>query len=844
MSEPMQEKCFHCGLPVPEHEKARFTVLGEQRRFCCSGCEAVCRSIVQSGLEDYYRHREDAGAGVAAEALPDIMAQLTLYDRPEIQSRFVRSTGGETREAHLMLENIRCAACIWLNEQHLRAQPGVIDVQLDYTTHQARLRWDPKQTQLSNVLKSITDLGYVAHPFDPSHRERLLEDEQRRSLERLLFSGFLGMQIMMFAIATYWMGGYQADGKLPLWEIIGRWTSLAVTLALIIYGGADFFVGAWRDLKQKRLGMDLPIVLGLITAFLGSVWGTWQNHEYVYYDSIGMFVFFVLLARHLEMRGRRAAASALDRLMRIIPTTAQRLTGNRPDSERETVAVADLRPGDQIFLAAGDVLPVDARLDDIEAAVDESHLTGESRPVVYRQGQLISAGTAAQYQPLRLTVEHLERDSATTLLQESLMTGIAKKPKLASLADRISSPFVAIVLITAALTALIWLWLNPAQILPNTIAVLIITCPCALALATPVALTLAAGRMTEIGVLPMNMAAIDTLATADLFVFDKTGTLTHGQPKVNRMRRLPQAAFDNEQLLTMTALLEHDSAHPIGNALQEYAEERGINPTPLETSKIDRVVHESSGVSGWMGEQKWQLMSAPDELREASENAHSIQVALFCNQIPQAVFHLSDTLRPGTDTLLNDLRATGATEFTLLSGDHADAVVPLAQKVGFSEVQANMKPEDKLEWINHRQQPVAQSNTRPLVMIGDGLNDTLALAAAGAAISFGKAIELAQRHSDFLVLGQSLSVIAPLREIAQDARHIIRQNLTWALAYNILAIPAAAAGLITPWMAAIGMSVSSLAVVLNALRLKRRSSASQVKNQVSTKPTHHKTKEA
>ncbi|OYV46433.1 MAG: copper-translocating P-type ATPase [Halothiobacillus sp. 20-53-49] len=826
--------CFHCGLPVPPGAHASLIVLGESRLFCCTGCEAVCEAIVKAGLDEYYQHREDRGAGVAAQALPDILTQLRLYDRPEIQARFVRQTKKPGLQAHLMLENIRCAACIWLNEQHLRAQPGVLDVQIDYTTHQAHIRWDPEITLLSTLLKSITDLGYVAHPFDPSHRERLLEDEQRRSLERLLFSGFLGMQVMMFAFATYWMGGYQADGALPLWEIIGRWTSLIVTTVMMIYGGADFFVGAWRDLKHKRLGMDMPIVLGLVTALLGSIWGTWENHEYVYYDSIGMFIFFVLLARHLEMRGRRTAATALDRLMRVMPATVQKFVSHpsaHASEPLETVAVADLLPGDRIRLAPGDILPVDARLDELEAWVDESHLTGESRPIAYRQGDLLSAGSAARYQPLNLTVEHRDRDSATVRLQQSLMAGLLQKPEIAVLADRLSTPFVGGVLIISALTALIWLMLDPAQALPNTIAVLIITCPCALALATPVALTLSAGQLTEIGVVPLRMAAIEPLANASLFVFDKTGTLTEGQPQVTHWQAMPDAEFPEAELLRIAQQLEQESTHPIAAAICALA---NSIPTPPNAPALNAITHTHLGVCGQRAGATWCIGRAADTDSMHTMQAHETQVSLSCNQRTQAIFTIADQLRPGADTLTANLRAEGVQNFALLSGDHPHSVASVARDVGITDAHANLHPDEKLAWLKN-----AQRTGQTVVMVGDGLNDAPALAAAGAAISFSKATELAQRHSDFLILGQSLTVIPRMRQIAKATQRIIRQNLIWALAYNILAIPAAAGGLITPWMAAIGMSASSLAVVLNALRLRQKTSAVIAPATNQRSPEHH-----
>ena len=299
------ESCFHCGLPVPVAEPIpRLPVLGAERQFCCHGCHAVCATIVDAGLDDYYRYRTSAEIGRARQdSVESLLERLAIYDRPEIQKGFV-VTGSDYAEASLLLEDIRCPACLWLNERHLRRQPGVLDVHIDPATQRLRVRWDPQQTRLSRVLQAIAAIGYSAHPYNTDNSDKIEQARRQRSVQRLLYAGILGMMVMNFSIAGYLMGAPDANGQLPLWMTIGRWSALAVCLTLLAYPGQDFWVGAWNDLRHRRLGMDIPIVLGLSFAFFGSLHNMLAGQGEVYLDSIAMFVFFVLLARHFETRGR------------------------------------------------------------------------------------------------------------------------------------------------------------------------------------------------------------------------------------------------------------------------------------------------------------------------------------------------------------------------------------------------------------------------------------------------------------------------------------------------------------------------------------------------------------
>jgi len=807
-----RDSCFHCGLPLDPGFTETFPILGRERVFCCHGCLAVARSISDAGLEAYYEHRREKA--ITADAVPEIVRKLAFYDHPEVQRSFVRDRA-ETREASLLLENIRCAACLWLNERVLRGLDGVLDVDIDYASHHARVRWDPARIRLSEILESILNIGYVAHPYDPTRREQLNALQRKRSTERLIFAGVIGMVVMNFAIAGYVMGLGDETGELALWVRVGRWTSLFATTALLAYPGQEFFIGAWHDLRNRRLGMDVPIVLGISIAYLGSLHTTWTQSGEVYYDSIAMFVFLVLLARRIELRGRLRAADAIDRVGRIQPRTARRLD---PDGERE-VLVTELAPGNQVRVRPGEIVPADGRLVDGPTSFDESLLTGEALPVVRGPGDRVIGGTCNVDQPVVIEIERDSADSTLADIHRLLARGLRDAPRYAVLAQRAATWFVAVVLAIAALTAGAWLWLEPAAAVPNTVAVLIVTCPCALALATPVAAAIGVGRLADNGILTVRSDALEVLAQCDTFAFDKTGTLTSGELRVESVEAF--GGMDAATACAVAAALEARSEHPIGRAV------RAAHAGPVVT--VDRLRHRiGEGIEADIGDTRWRIgkpafalqtaAGKPADARPAElPGRDKVRVALANDQGTGAFFVLGDRLRPGAAELLPMLRNLGVGHIVLLSGDSQAGVERLARDLGFDEVRGDLTPADKLRWIRARQASGAR-----VAMIGDGINDAPTLAGADASLSFAHATELAQVHSGLLVLGNHLGVIADIRRLATAVRRIIRQNLVWAACYNLLAVPAAAGGMIAPWGAAIGMSLSSLLVVLNALRLRRR----------------------
>jgi Cu2+-exporting ATPase len=816
-SGPAASRCFHCGLPVPKSQPApMLEVFGEQRRFCCHGCHAVCKAIIDVGLDDYYRHRTDPAVSASRQLVPDFLKQVELFDRPEIQQDFVTHVG-DSREAALLLDNIRCPACLWLNERHLRSLPGVIDVHIDDVTQRARVQWDPETIRLSEILRAITDIGYIAHPYDATRSEQLNKLRRQRSTERLIFAGALGMLVMNFSLATYVMVDTGPGGALPLWVTLGRWTSLLLALLLLAWPGQEFFIGAWNDLRHRRLGMDVPVVLGLCAAFVGSLHATVTGQGEVYFDSIAMFIFFLLLARRWELRGKLSAADRLERLARITPRTASRLDAN---GEVTTVAVDELAAGDLIRVLPGETLPVDGTLITGTSSFDESLLTGEARPVVYQPGDAVVAGAVNGEQPVTLSVTHTVQHSAVSEIRQLVERGLELRPRYAVLAEQVASGFVAVLLLIATATALYWLWADPARWLPSTIAVLIVTCPCALALATPVALAVSAGRFIDMGVLPLRMRALDALARSELFVFDKTGTLTSGQPAVAAV--VPIAGLDEDSCLRHAAALAAESAHPLAHALRQLV------PQPrIVTTKVENVP--GAGIRASIEGREWHFgkpgfaadgVSCDKHTKAviADGRASGQLVSVLANpEGVQAVLLFEDPLRPGIKAMLAGLKDSGVQHLAILSGDARDTVLRLARQLGIEDAHGGLSPADKLAWTQAQ-----QAQGRRLAMFGDGINDAPTLAAADVSISFADATDLANASSDFLILGDDARSLVDARRLARRTRRNIQQNFAWAVAYNLVAVPFAAAGWIPPWGAAIGMSFSSLFVVMNALRLQRQ----------------------
>ncbi len=831
--------CFHCGLPVPPHTHFQVTIEGEIRAMCCAGCQAVAQAIIDNGLGDFYKHRTQ-NAPTGQELVPAFLRQTEIYDNPDIQKTFVQQEGEQVREASLILEGITCAACVWLNERHIRSLPGVLQVGINYSTHRARVRWDNSQIRLSQILQAISAIGYLAHPYDPSRQQELLEAERKRQLRRLGLAGVLGMQVMMVSVALYAGDFYGMESH---YRSLFNWLNLVLTLPVLLYSAPPFFQSAWRDLKHRQAGMDVPVSLGIGLAFAGSLWTTLFGGQHVYYDSVVMFVFFLLLARYFELMARRRSAHAAESLVQMLPAMATRL---HEDGTETLVAVVELSPGDTVLVRPGDSIPADGTVLSGRSSVDESLLTGESLPLPKRSGDTVAAGTVNIESPLTLRVDKLGQDTLLSHILRLLERAQTEKPAITQLADRTAAWFVLAVLLLASSVALFWWQYAPDAWLAITLSVLVVTCPCALSLATPTAVTAATGTLTQHGLLTTRGHALETLARATHFVFDKTGTLTDGQLHVLDMQTF--SALSRAHCLSYAAALEQHSEHPLGKALVAFA----ASTTPTSTTSTSSVTevtevtevtnsvtdrrslstsevsnHPGQGLSGMIDDQLWYIGThvfiqtqtglKPDAQRLANLQAqgHSL-VWLADSQQIHCAFALGDQVRPGAQELIKSLHSSGK-QVLLLTGDHAACAQRVAQSVGITQVFANLSPDDKLSQVKALQ---AQGAT--VAMIGDGVNDAPVLAAAQVSIAMGGGTQVARASADMILLSEDLQNLVQGIDTAQKTLRIIRQNLAWAVAYNLLALPAAAFGWVQPWMAAIGMSGSSLLVVANALRLTRQ----------------------
>lgn len=857
--------CFHCGLPCPTGVAPggplSVPIGGIARPMCCRGCAAVAQAIVDAGMAAYYSQRTALPDG-RAEPVPDLAA-LAAYDSPALQAGFMgvevaadSSAGpgggrlepaGAPCEVNLMLEGITCAACLWLNERHLAAQPGVLGVDVNFSTHRARVRWDPARTQLSRLLQAVAAIGYRAHPFDARRRDTLMQRERRAALWRFLVAGLSSMQVMMYAVPVYLAGeGDMSAGD----EQLIRWASLILTLPAILYASAHFFRNAWRDLRMRRLGMDVPVALGIAVGFAASAWATVADTGEVYFDSVTMFIFLLLGGRYLELRVRQRATDAVDRLAAVVPAVAERLP-DWPDSRRsEAVAVASLAVGDVVSVAPGAVIPADGVVVEGDSAADESVLTGESLPVPKAVGAAVTGGSINLPSPLLLRVTQVGAETTVQAIVRLLDRAMSEKPAAATDADRIASRFVGLVLVAAAATAAVWLWLEPARAVWVAVSVLVVTCPCALALATPAALTAATTALARHGVLVTRGHTLETLAQVTDVVFDKTGTLTCGRLQLREV--VAHGELPADRCHAMAAALEQGSRHPVAVALRAGAEvSAAANTTAMPQAAAIARHFTGQGVEGRVGDLELRL-GAADWLASGWCNAPlpdlapggtgSVIVHLASRRDWLASFVMADTLRADAAAAVAALRSAGL-RVHLLSGDQAGAVAAVADPLGIESRVARATPAAKLEYVQWLQAGspdtlqgvgqgsapgVARGDARGAVrdavrvlMVGDGVNDAPVLAAADVSLAVASASDVAGASADGLLLSGRLVDVAAALQRARMTQRIIRQNLAWAMVYNAAAIPMAAAGWVDPWLAGLGMAGSSLLVVGNALRLSR-----------------------
>ncbi|MDR2220817.1 MAG: cadmium-translocating P-type ATPase [Methylobacillus sp.] len=799
--------CYHCGLPVPEAGGFHAVILGEDHEMCCHGCQAVAESIVASGLEDYYRYRTEM-PNSAEELVPEDLRKLDLYDHPEVQKSFVVENEDHLKQASLVLEGITCAACIWLNERHLKQIPGVSEVSVNYASHRARISWDESQIKLSAILAEIRRIGYQAHPFNAQQQEERRQARRKIDIRRIAVAGISAGQVMMLAVALY--AGAVQGMEFATKQLLS-WFSLLLTAPAIFYSALPFYRSAWRALKQRQVNMDTPITLGLLTGFFGSVWVTMQGQGVVYYDTITMLVLFLLGARFLEQGAREKSVEAAENLLRLVPAMATRVNA---DQQHELIPVHDLAVGDTILAKPGETIAADGVVSEGESSADESLLTGESRPLPKALGDRVYAGSINYESPLLITVTSVGEQTVLAGIARLLDRAQAQKPHLAQLADRLAGWFTYALLALVIVIGWYWWLHSPAKAFEIVLAVLVISCPCALSLAAPAAFAAAGSHLVKRGVLLTRGHALETLSRVTHFVFDKTGTLTLGKPVLQRTITMSDVSADD--CLLLAASLEQVSEHPLAQSFLQAVAGRAL-PSVSNSENLP-----GKGVAGTINGTRYRLGNAAvnsvlaERCRLADDEIipGATVVWLSDNERVLAGFVLADMLRPNAIEMISALHKRGV-RISILSGDAAAAVEYHAHVLGIDDWQADLAPEQKLEVLEKM-----QAGGTVVAMVGDGINDAPVLAGASVSIAMGSGTQMARASGDVVLLTENLLEIDHAAGTARFCMSVIKQNFGWSLAYNLLAIPFAAVGLISPWLAALGMSMSSLIVVLNALRLR------------------------
>lgn len=913
---PPEGCCFHCGEPVPEPP---FTahILGEPRLMCCMGCQLAAESIVEAGLEQYYLDRSEINR---TASMPTELERLRAYDHEDIQAQFVYAADGKS-VAELSVNNLRCAACTWLIETRLYEMPGVDKCQVNLTNQRMRVIWDEDKLPISDILSTINQIGYDAKPYRQDTHEAMLERNNKKMMIRLGIAALGAMQAMMFAVGMYFGNYTSYSGMLVEQRDFLRWVSLFVSIPVFFYCAVPFFTSAWSAIKIRQVNMDVPVSIALIVTFFASLYATISGQGETYYDSVSMFVFFLLAGRYIEHNARLKAANMANDLVVVEPTLVQRV-GNESalvqqidqaniahhqsveqkietaehalslteaqhqklaqlgelihsakrsrQSEQqdvqqelnvngesdlsltpqsyETVTAHTLNIGDVIMIEAGSEVVADGILCSETATVSQSLLTGESLLIVKHRGDRVIGGSQNDSQPFVMIVTELPENSQIALIDRLMNRALSEKPKVAEQADKWARWFVARILVLAVFVFIAWYFVDPSQALWATVAVLVATCPCALSLATPIALTVSTNRLASYGFLTTRGHTIQTLAEITHVAFDKTGTLTYGKPNLLYIEELESQrgaeqnsaqGMEKEQLLAIAAALEVGSRHPIASALLDAAYQ-------LHLPAVTDLVHHTAGgveavVNDIGGGYKYRLGHVNFALNQSEADAqnkpqvslqlqkHNASTAVMLTRCrldseadtaievwkPMALYYFNDSVREGVAEMIAALQAQNI-ETVILTGDPSEHAQIVAKELGVDKVYFGLSPSDKVDHIKALQQ-----QGHVVMMVGDGINDAPVLAAANISTAIAGAADLAQVSSDSVILNGKVPAVYDAKRVADKAQHIIKQNLRWALTYNSVVLLPAAFGYVPPWLAAIGMSLSSLVVVLNALRLKR-----------------------
>lgn len=791
--------CFHCQEPVLTGQQFVTRINERDELMCCPGCQAVSQAIVDAGLLSYYKFRTEPGSKQNA-LVPETLTQFSAYDLPEVQQDFVHSVDN-IESVSLSIDGITCAACAWLIEHKVKQLNGIVQVLVNSTTQRAMISWDKRTLKLSDILGQISRIGYQAAPYQVDEQEINNKLNSRKFLLRLGLAGFATMQVMMFALALY--TGYFTDLDVQYRDYF-RWVSMIFATPVVLYSAQPFYFSAIRTLLSGKLNMDVSVSIAIGGAYIASCFATINGTGEVYFESVSMFTFFLLLGRYFEQKARQKASVSSSNLHKLVPLTAHLVSENG----QEEIPAKKLRLNDVILVKPGEIVAADGVVIEGHTSINEAMLTGEQMPIEKTVASQVYAGTINVDQPIKVSVTALGQDQLVAEIIRLQELASNTKPAIALLADKLSRYFSGTILTIAAITYLVWHQISPEDAFWVTLSVLVATCPCALALATPTAVTCATAIFTRLGIITRKAGVFEKLPLIKHVVFDKTGTLTCGTLSIGQTQCI--ADITQTQALAITAALEAGSRHPIAAAFAEFADNALV---------AEHVHHEVGfGVRGSIDGTEYLIGNAlfTGASVDPLDPTQKIWLACLCNEQLEvlASFDIKDNIRQDSKATVEMLKQQGCS-ISIASGDNSGHVHKLAKELGIEDVHSGLTPAAKLALVTQ-----LQKHTR-VAMFGDGINDAPVLAGADLSVAMGSGSAIAKNSADLILLGDHLSRFTQAVAIAKLTTQIIKQNLAWALGYNALILPLAVTGHVVPYIAAIGMSASSLIVVANSLRLLR-----------------------
>lgn len=802
--------CFHCGLEIPSGIDFRSLLDGAERDFCCFACKSVCEAIYEAGLQGYYQ-RTPQGTLLAPPPTPP--KDVEMYDMKEVQQEFVNGQG-DILDAHLLVEGIHCAACVWLIERGMMRISGVQSANVNLAGKRLHIRWDDQRVKLSHLIKQLAKIGYAGVPYDPETAEGAMKRANRAMLFRLFFAGFAMMNLTLISIALYSGAG---EGQ---FRGFFHWMGCALATPTLFYSGFPFFKGAWSGLRNMRLTMDLPIVIGLSVTYVYSVYVTLNigHPGEVYFDTVTNLTFVILIGRYLEGMFRHQAVAATNRLMELQPRVATLLQ----DGVEKLTSIRAVKVGDKVLVKPGSKVPMDGVVCEGHSSVDESMLSGESMPVRKNVGDHVAAGTLNGSGVLTVEVRAAMQDSALSKIIRLVEEAQSSKAPIQRIADGIVPWFVLVTLICASITYAVWAGNFELALMAAT-SVLIITCPCALGMATPMSIAVASGLGAKHGILVKNGQVLETLSKVTHFVFDKTGTLTEGKMRLERV--VVAAGQEEANVLLQAAAVERYSEHSVAHAIVRAADEQQLGYRNSSVHNFlalpgSGVKAELDGQIILLGTLDWlsrEQVNLSDELQaQLGELEMQAQTCVHCAVAGKhvAMLVLADTLRGDAQTLVNALRAEGV-RMTLLSGDRKPVAEAIARQLGGMEVIAEVMPKDKDQVIQQ-----LQRQGECVAMVGDGINDAPALIRANVGIALGSGTDVSVESADIVLMQNELDKVRQATLLSRRTLRTIKQNIGLSFAYNSIMVPLAMMGHVTPLVAAITMPISSLLVIGNAARIR------------------------